>query len=236
MLKIALVEDNDREAREVLGFIRKYSESDGENIDVTRFSDAVKFLADYASDYDIVFMDIEMPQLNGMDAARKLRKIDQSVVLVFITNMVQFAVNGYEVGAYDFIVKPVSYENFKMKFERILNKHRADFRGRDELVLPCKTGVKRISVSSLKYVEVIGHRLVFHTFDGDTEISGNLSDWESRLKGYNFSRCNNCYLVNLKYVGEVNATSAVVGAEQLLISRRRRQNFIDDLTVFLGES
>lgn len=236
IMRIAMVEDVASEAELIGGYIDRFAKENGITVQVRHFPDAVKFLSSYNSDYDVVFMDIEMPQINGMEAARKLRKTDSQVILVFITNMVQFAINGYEVGAYDFIVKPVSYVNFCMKFKRVLTKYNINSKNGEELVLPCKTGVRRVAVSSIKYVEVSGHHLLFHTFDAVVDVCGNLTKVEERLKNYNFVRCNSCYLVNLKYVTEVKGDFTTVGGEQLQISRRRRQNFIDELTLYLGDS
>ncbi len=69
----------------------------------------------YRADYDIVFMDIELPGINGMEAAHRLREIDQQVILIFVTNMAQFAVKGYEVDALDYIIKPAQYGPLSIK-------------------------------------------------------------------------------------------------------------------------
>ena len=192
------------------------------------------FLSEYDADCDIVFMDIQLPDLNGMDAAIKLRKIDDKVTIVFITNLMQYAVDGYQVRALDFIVKPVAYYNFAIKMKRILKERRLNLSYEEELLLSGEHVIKRLAVSAIKYIEVIGHYLTFHTFEGVISTCGFLADMEKNLKDKHFSRCNNCYLVNLKYVTEVSATSCTVDGEELQISRRRRKNFMDDLTMFMG--
>lgn len=234
MWKIRIVEDDDAAADKLREYIDKFGSENGELFDVRRYADAVTFLTEYDADCDIVFMDIELPDLSGMDASRKLRETDSEVTLIFITNLVQYAVSGYEVAALDFVVKPVSYYNFVIKMNRALRDRRLKGERTEELSLSGESGVRRVAIAAIKYIEVSGHHLIFHTFDGIVDVCGTLSDMERELAGKHFSRCNNCYLVNLKYVSEIGANSCKVGGEDVQISRRRRKSFIDDLTMFVG--
>ena len=99
VIRVAIVED-DREAREslraCLGWI---AEKDRQQFRVSEFPSGTAFLGNYEPDYDLVFMDIEMPGMDGMETARALRKMDASVLLIFVTNMAQYAIAGYEVDA-----------------------------------------------------------------------------------------------------------------------------------------
>ena len=163
MYNIAIIEDEPAAARLLSGFINDYGENKNEQFNISTFSGAVKFLENYRGDYDIVFMDIELPDMNGMDASRRLREIDKDVLLIFVTNMAQCAVSGYDVGAFSFIVKPVSRQNFVMKFERAVErlKNRTDA----TVCIHGKTGAKRIGTADLKYVEIQGHNIVWHLTD-----------------------------------------------------------------------
>ena len=129
-MNIAIVEDDGKEAEALLSYIKKYGEKSGTSFDVKIFSDAENFLESYKQGLDIVFMDIELPGMNGMDASKRLRALDRSVTLIFVTNMARFAVNGYEVGAFDFIVKPVTYGSFEIKFRYAPRRFAAQIRVR----------------------------------------------------------------------------------------------------------
>ena len=122
MVNIAIVEDDAQQAVQLETALKRYSEEFRTPLKTAVFYNAMSFLGKYTAEYDIIFMDILMPMMNGMDAARILREKDEKVMVIFVTNMQQYAIQGYEVGAFDFILKPVSYPEFKLKFTRALSK------------------------------------------------------------------------------------------------------------------
>ena len=122
MFKVAIVED-DRVASDTLKeYIERFAAEKNEKIEAEVFEDGLKFIGGYKPVYDIVFMDVVMPGINGIETAKKLREIDNGVVLVFITSMAQYAINGYEVDAADFLLKPVSYFTFSLKLAKIMRR------------------------------------------------------------------------------------------------------------------
>ena len=232
MRNIAIVEDDDKEAGLLEEQLRRYEKETGAEYRVVRFSDAIALLTGYSADYDIVLMDIEMPDLDGMTAAKKLREVDPEVILVFVTNMAQYAVEGYEVSAMDFMVKPVRYDNLKLKLERAEKK--LEGKGEDRFLVRGKNGPVVICVPDIRYVEVTDHMLTFYTNEGAIKVTGSLKEIEKRLEGRDFSRANSCYLVNLKYVTGASDGMVTVGGVRLSISRARRKSFMSDLADYLG--
>lgn len=120
IVHIALVEDDVKAAETIQKYLDRYEAENQIKFDVTTFSNAIPLLENYTADYDIIFMDIRMPYMNGMDAAHRLRAIDSKVILIFITSLTQYAVAGYEVEALDYIVKPVNYYDFALKLARAI--------------------------------------------------------------------------------------------------------------------
>ena len=112
MNRIAIVEDDQGYRDTLFIYIKQYEQERDTAFEATPFEKADDFLAVYNGDYDIILMDIEMPGTNGMDAAEQIRKRDAQVVIMFITNMAHYAIKGYEVGALDFVLKPIQYLNF----------------------------------------------------------------------------------------------------------------------------
>ena len=120
MLNIAVVEDSQADADAIAGQLERYRKEKGTGINAEYYREAESFLNFYQAKYDVVFMDIELLGINGMKAAHRLRELDSSVILVFITSLKQFAIEGYEVDALDFVVKPVQYIRFSSVMDRIL--------------------------------------------------------------------------------------------------------------------
>lgn len=232
MINVAIVEDTLKDAETLKDYTRRAVEMVNETCEITVFNNAVAFLDGYRGNFDIVFMDIELPDINGMDAAKKLRLLDESVVLIFVTNMAQFAVGGYAVDAMDFMVKPVSYENVCIKISRAIKK--IESKREEKLVLPGKSGVTVIMIPQIRYVEIMNHRLTFFTTQGDVAAVGSLSKIEEKLLRFNFSRCNNYSLVNLNFVTKVEDYTVWLDKEMLTVSRARKRPFLKDLADFLG--
>lgn len=233
MVRVAVVEDDRLCAERTRGYIEDFGKESGEAFAVTLFGDGLELLDGYRPVFDIIFMDIEMPDLDGMETARRLRALDPVVILIFVTNMAQYAIKGYEVEALDYMVKPIGYFNFTLKLKKALRKlgRVADV----SVSVPQESGVMRLNSSQIRYVEVINHNLVFHTDTGEYEARGSLTETEKLLGGHGFSRCNHCYLVNLKYVSGIRSGFAVmVSGDALQISRPKKKAFLDALAGYRG--
>lgn len=230
--KIAIVEDDNQDKENLVQYLGDYSKgSKNITFTISCFSDAITFIEKYEPTYDIIFMDIELPKLNGMDATKKIREIDQNVCIIFVTNMAKYAVKGYEVSAFDFVVKPVSYYNFSMKLSRAINSLK--LKKSYNMVITSKDNKICINTSHLLFVEVMKHSLVYHTLEGDFESYGTLKKVEETLNDKVFVRCNNCYLVNLQYVDSIEGNYAYLKKYKLLISYPRKAIFKKTLADYL---
>ena len=173
-----------------------------------------------------------MSQVDGMDAAHELRRRGVGAQIVFVTNMAQYAIRGYEVGAFDFVVKPVEYPVFAFKFKRVLEAVRS--RRRDLVNLETKDGFVRLDAADILYVEVRGHKLTYHTAHGPVEVWGTMKAATAELEPLGFAACNACYLVNLDRVTGLSGEYVRVGEESLKMSRGKSRDFVDALTRSMG--
>ena len=112
MIRIALVEDEAEVRAQLQGYVQRHTRQYGTEFVVTEFADGMELLDDYRPVYDVLFLDVEMKHLDGMETARRVRELDKDVIIVFITNMAQYAIGGYAVGALDYVHKPVPYFAF----------------------------------------------------------------------------------------------------------------------------
>ena len=232
MAKIAVVEDNDAVRAELCGFIAQYAQESGSQLDVTPFSDGTQVVEPYRPGFDIIFLDIEMPTLGGMPTAERIRLLDPDVVLIFVTNMAQYAVRGYEVDALDFVLKPVNYYQFSTKLARALQ--RIQRRRGGQITLQTPGGTQQLDTDDILYLETRDRLLHYHTADKVWSVRGSLLKSEKELAPYHFARCNQCYLVNLRHVKGVQDDLVQVGEERLEISRRQRAAFLAAVASYVG--
>ncbi len=232
MIRVAIVEDEDKAAKVLEKYIKQYCNKKSMDFVCTRFNSGIDFISDYKPVFDIVFMDIMLPHIDGMETAKKLRVFDDKVALVFITNMVQYAIKGYEVNALDFVLKPVNYFEFEMKMAKVVDYVRRN--KKQFITVELEDSLKKILLSDLEYIEVINHTLIYHKGDEFFEAKGQLKVVEQVLSKDNFVRCHNSYLVNLFHVLEVHQEHILVGKQELPLSRRKRKDFLKQLTDYLG--
>ncbi len=237
MIKIAVVEDGQNYYEAILKNIREYEKDNHEEIEVEYFTDGLYFLEAYNGKFDIILLDIEMKLTNGMDVAKKLRAMGDNSPIIFITNMAQYAVSGYEVNAMGFIVKPISYYQFSACLTKAIEFIKR--RTTKYLTITLKDGVIKIYLNDIAYVEVIKHSILFHTAEKIIETRGTMYEIAEKLQENNFALCDRSFLVNLKYVTEVsqNTVSVRVGnrKDSLPISRPKKKEFMDTLTVYLAQ-
>lgn len=223
MINVAIVEDEPNVVKLLESYLDRYAKERNKQIAYFPFSDAMNFVSDYAPKYDLVLMDIEMPLMNGYDGAVRLRELDKDVCLVFVTNMVQYAVKGYAVDAMGYMVKPVDYPALAIQMDKVCERVKS--KGYC-ISIKVDDGIKRLSLNDLYFVEVRGHYLVYHTSEGKYSELNSLQNREKELQNHHFFRCTRYAIVNLKHVAEVRDNFIVVGGEQLEISRRKRKDFL----------
>lgn len=231
---IAIVDD-EREQQDVLKEnINRYFAQNGGAANIRTFEDGKQFLNNYKAEFDLVFMDIEMPDVNGMAAAKKLRETDDTTAIIFVTRMARYALKGYDVGALDFIVKPVDYYSFALKFKRALSY--AEKKRKSKITLRQEDAIVCLDCAEITYVETVSHNLLYHTAGGGAyKVWGSLKSAAQALQSCgDFALCNRCYLVNLAHVDGVSGNVAKVGGDELIISRYKRKEFIESLAGFLG--
>ena len=231
-MNIAIVEDDNAAAAVISGFIDRYAKENGADLVKARYPNGGSFLADSDKLYAVVLFDVKMPGTSGMDAAFELRKRDKSASVLFITSMTQLAQKGYEVDAVGYLVKPVKYYDFALKFKKAINVYTLNERRNVTITVP--GGMCRVSMDKLMYVEIVNHRLRYHLVDDVIEMSGSLSKVEEELAGYGLLRCNSCYLVNPAFIRSVRGADLHIGDEVLRISRPKRQKFMEQLTEWFG--
>lgn len=231
MFNVAIVEDEESCLNQMKEILERYGREKGESFKITSFINGIDFVTDFSAEFDIVFMDIDMPHMDGLETAKLMRRADRNVALVFVTNLARYAIKGYEVDARDFIVKPIVYDVFAAKLSRIIERVRRD--SEPYLIVTTRTGKSRIFLSDIYYITVQKRYVVLHTKAEDIEMHISMKELEARLQGSTFVRGDNSSMVNLMYVTSVTQEGAVVNGKVIPCSRNRRKALLDAFTLYL---
>ncbi len=231
MYTVAIVDDDINDLNKLKDCFSFVEEETEERFRIDGYDSAASFFMHYENQYNIVMLDIEMPDINGIETAKKIRENDKSVVIIFVTNSAKYAMSGYEVDALDYILKPVDRYAFMLKMHRILSRveTRKDF----NLLLKTDEGTECLQISHIKYVEVFGHYVVYHTYYGDYSVYSTLSAEAEKLPPKQFVKCSRNCIVNLRYVESVRNNVCIVSGEELIVSRPQKKNFMQALQDYM---
>ncbi len=234
MVKIGIVDDCAADRDNLSAALRRYEQSENVEFEVREYCCAGEMLAARAS-FDILYLDIDMPGMTGMELAESIRQHDGSVVIIFCTNLQQFAVSGYKVGALGFLVKPIEWYSFELFQRRALAAVALHARMKDatkakKVLVKDRSSSRTLDVADLIYVEVRKHTLLYVARDRmGKEVTysarGTLQALADELAPHGFARCGASYLVNLAMVDSVNGMNIQVGDHVLPIGRKFKEPF-----------
>lgn len=233
MIRIAICDDEVQVRESVEGFVRQMAEQDGLQVDIMQFQNGTQLLAEYPHPVDVLLLDIELGDWNGLELAKELRKKDAQVQIVFITNMPQFAVGGYKVRAFGYLLKPVSYEEFALELRELI-KTLAESKDAS-ISLRTAGETLHLPVSEICYAETYGRKLLVHSLGQSWEVSSTIGALEKELGPHGFVRCHTAYLVNAQQIRRISGNELIMtGGEHLPISKHRRAKCIQQLNINWG--
>ncbi len=234
VLLIAVVDDDPKDASMLKECVETYCKTNHHAAMIHVFHDGLDLIRS-TENHDIVFLDIQMGKLDGLETARFIRKINKETILVFVTNMAQFAIKGYEVDALDFILKPVSMASIDYVLDKAMKKLDGGS-AKASFSLKTSDGTISLSANDITYVEVFDHNLVYHTTKGEYTVRGRLSDVSGKLSPDRFVMCNRSFIVNLRHVSNVTSDYLLIGDTRISVSKSHRKELMQRFSSFLGDS
>ena len=233
MIRIAIIEDDPSEAKQLQTCLQQYEKENSHVFHIKQFRTTNAFEEMFNCQFDLIFLDIELPDGNGMELARQIRKSDASVTLIFVTHLAQYAISGYEVNALDYILKPVEYASFRLKMQRAVihcKRRQTNF-----LTINVGSNTIRVDENELAYIEIYKHHIRYHLQDRVVESYGTLSKVEEGLPQKGFYRCSNSFIINLRFINRVDNAYVYIGDEQIPISRGKKKELISEYHRFFGD-
>ena len=234
MIRIAICEDE----KETQCLIESYLYNILKNInieyEIQKYSLGEELLESNLKNIDILLLDIQMGQINGMDTARKIREVDNKMEIIFITSLIDYVQEGYEVKAYRYLLKPIKEEELKKHIttciKEIENKN-------NYIIIKNKANAYKICTAEIKYIEVQKKNMLIHTINKDFEVVYSLEKIEKDLKLDKFIRCHKSFLINLDYVENIKVNTAILESkEEVPVSRYRYKEVKEKFLKFLGDS
>ena len=234
MRNIVICDDEPSSQNVLVSYLKQYTQETSETFNITVLNSGEALIGQLPNNTDILLLDIKMGQLSGMEAARILRKQNNYVRIIFITTMTQYALEGYEVHAYGFIKKPVSYEPFR----RQLGEALSSLARQDGHFISISQGVEthRINVNDILYMEAFKHDILIVTTTGIQKCNTPLIQFEKQVKDDPFFRCHKSFLVHHKNIKKINKDCLIMtNGDSVLLSKHRRKEFLIDFGRYVGD-
>ncbi len=236
MYRALIVEDDPQAAETLRAHLERYAAERGTSFSVEILPSALEFL-EGTRPADVVFMDIGLPGVSGMEAAEVMRQTDELTPLIFVTDLAQYAVRGYQVDALDFMVKPVTYEDFALRMGRAMRV--MDRNAGGTVSVATDEGLRVIAEKDVVYVEIFRHDLYWHVTGSAQPLHarGTLTRVAEELGAERFCRVSASHLINMGQLALIRPGSIVMSdGTEIVISRRRRREVLETLTRYMGGS
>lgn len=231
MLSIAVCDDEIIECCNIAGKIRKILEEMEVPCTLRQFNSGQDLLHS-TEDFDIIFLDIIMKDLDGMGTARIVREKAFEKILIFVSSSREYVFEAYDVEAFQYLLKPVDEKKLKRVLQKAVlksEKHPQEF-----IIVSKERQRKKLFLDNIYYFEIIGRTVDIHGADGIFTYYKQISVLENQLRGKGFFRCHKSYLINLKHVDGYNRQEVLLdNGERIVIAKRRYEEFCKEILEYM---
>ena len=217
-MKICICDDNAVFHREIKDKISAFMET--EILDFFRGEDLLEYCKCAKTPIDIIFLDIEMDSLNGINTAKEIRKINNKVIIIFVSSYSEYVFEAFDVNALHFIQKPVDDEKFKDVFTRAIQKYNSQ---NTAITLKWQSERYIIMIDEIIFVEGYNRHLMVHTINGDYEVKGKIDEIFPQLESHGFLKVHQGYIVNLAYISQIKNDEIVMRDKSKIYMSVRRK-------------
>jgi len=224
-MKIAIVDDETYEQEIIAKYIGEWAESKKELVEFSCFGSSESFLFSWedTKDYDLLVLDIEMGEINGLELAKRVRDQDKNIPIMFVTGYDEYMQYGYDVSALHYLIKPVNKERLFQALDKLSVNGEEEVKS---LIVNSENGISRIQINHVLYVEAAGHSSIMHTVEAVLHLKESLGEMERQvLSTGEMIKCHRAYLVNLRFISAIQNSNLILdNGERLPISRNQMKN------------
>lgn len=227
--------DGEQTIRSLLAsYVERYrSETDAE-IQLLSYSTGEKLLKNYMLDLDLIFLEIPLRKMSGLKIAEYIKGQDSQVRIVFLTTVLSHVLEAYEVGASNYLLKPLSYAKFCKELTRVQEEKRG--KEGNSFLEQNKQGLHKIYFHQVRYIETCGKNTLIHADKEEISSSRQMKQFEQLFAGTSLVRCHAGYIVNLRYFQRLEDTMLVLSdGTRIPVSRSKRPLVLEQIQLFYGE-
>lgn len=231
-LSVAICDDEPIHRNLLLNYLNQvfYNES----YEILEFEKGEELLENYPGKLDILLLDIQMGGLNGIETAKKIRQFDTNVIIIFTTAVFDFIQQGYEVRAFRYLLKPISYDEFSKHLIECTNDIINEIKKNIKIKEITEGSISIIPISSILYIETVSRVTLIHTDKKIYKTRESIKNLENELENHLFYRCHRSYLINLHKVSSINKDSVYIKNDEILVSRYKIKDLKLRITNTLG--
>lgn len=234
MIRIAICEDEKEVQFLIEGYLDNILKNRNKKYEIQKYSSGEELLERNSKYIDILLLDIQMGQINGMDTARKIREVDNKMEIIFITSLIDYVQEGYEVRAYRYLLKPIELEELKKHVLTCIKE--IEINKNNYIVIKNRSNTYKINSNEIVYIEVQKKEMLIHTINKSFNVCYSLEKIEKDLNQDKFIRCHKSFLVNLNYVENIKPNiAALENGEEVPVSRYRYKDVKEKFLKFLGD-
>lgn len=194
-MKIAIVDDEKAARSEVIFLVEKYLT----NYDIVEFNNGSSIISyENKQDIDIAFLDIHLGDIDGLALAKLLKEINEDIKIIFVSAYNEYALDGYDIGVFDYLTKPLCEDRFNKMINRLPEKKSLNIS--KQLQISSNKKTYYIDTDSIVYIESRDRKTWINTTTAQYETSHLLSELEDKLTQDNFFRCHKGYIININYL------------------------------------